>query len=105
MKDYTLRQLKTYCDGIFKFYGSYECDLCRLNEIGQLCNEHFKCGIKTLPDAYKNNTNKILYVEDGSVDIDELKEILPGDIKVVIYRQGSQKPELVDVYAACNESS
>lgn len=39
-----------------------------------------------------------LYVEDGSVDYDELVEDLalhnPG-IKVILYRQGSAKPELI----------
>lgn len=40
--------------------------------------------------------SKILFVEDGSVDVDELKQILPTT-PVIIYRQGSLKPEFKDV--------
>ena len=49
--------------------------------------------------AYLARTSTaFLYVEDGSVDYDELVEDLalhnPG-IKVILYRQGSAKPELI----------
>lgn len=40
---------------------------------------------------------KILLVEDGSVDVDELQKFFDEQdmkIKIVIYRQGSLKPEL-----------
>lgn len=40
---------------------------------------------------------KILLVEDGSVDVDELQKFFDENdmkIKIVIYRQGSLKPEL-----------
>lgn len=40
--------------------------------------------------------NTVLFVEDGSVDIDELQEILP-DVPIIVYRQGSLKPEFHDV--------
>lgn len=40
--------------------------------------------------------NKVLFVEDGSVDVDELQEILP-EVPIIIYRQGSLKPEFQDV--------
>lgn len=40
--------------------------------------------------------NKLLFVEDGSVDVDELQEILP-EVPIIIYRQGSLKPEFLDV--------
>lgn len=43
---------------------------------------------------------KFIFVEDGSVDADELEESLSTsnpEIKVVIYRQGSQRPELIEV--------
>ena len=36
----------------------------------------------------------ILYVEDGSVDVDQLHEDLGEDVYVVIYRQGSNPPKL-----------
>lgn len=37
----------------------------------------------------------ILYVEDGSVDIDDLEETLGNETKVILYRQGSTPPILV----------
>lgn len=39
--------------------------------------------------------SKILFVEDGSVDVDELEKILP-EVPIVVYRQGSLKPEFVE---------
>lgn len=44
---------------------------------------------------------KFLFVEDGSVDADELINDLAvsnPEIKVIVYRQGSQMPKLVEVY-------
>lgn len=43
---------------------------------------------------------KILFVEDGSVDIDALKERLSvsnPEILVVVYRQGGRMPQLTEV--------
>ena len=43
---------------------------------------------------------KFLFVEDGSVDTDELAEILESrnpEIQLVVYRQGGERPELVEV--------
>lgn len=41
---------------------------------------------------------QILFVEDGSVDLDELKTALQGtSIKAVVYRQGSAMPQLVNL--------
>ena len=40
---------------------------------------------------------KILLVEDGSVDVDELQNLFDEQymkIKIIIYRQGAPKPEL-----------
>lgn len=34
----------------------------------------------------------VIYVEDGSVDIDELQETFGEETKVIVYRQGSVKP-------------
>lgn len=42
---------------------------------------------------------KLLLVEDGSVDVDELQKFFDEQdmkIKIVVYRQGSLKPELKD---------
>ena len=41
----------------------------------------------------KTNCDKILLVEDGSVDVDYIVEEL--GIKCIIYRQGSNKPEFL----------
>lgn len=46
------------------------------------------------------NIKKLLYVEDGSVDVDDLQQVLDDSdsgIYVVVYRQGSRPPELVDL--------
>ena len=43
---------------------------------------------------------KFLFVEDGTVDTDELEEILESrnpEIKVIVYRQGGRPPELQEV--------
>ena len=42
---------------------------------------------------------KILLVEDGSVDVDDLQQYFDEQgmkIKIIIYRQGAPKPELKD---------
>ena len=36
--------------------------------------------------------DKLLYVEEGSVDIDELKESLPDSTRIIIVRNGSFLP-------------
>ena len=46
----------------------------------------------------KNQGWKILLVEDGSVDIDELNQFIDDNnlkIKVVVYRQGSLPPKFL----------
>lgn len=40
---------------------------------------------------------KLLYVEDGSVDLEELKIGLPETVKIIVYRQGASHPELVEI--------
>ena len=45
----------------------------------------------------KQRKQKVLLVEDGSVDVDELQQFFDEQdmkIKIVIYRQGAPKPEL-----------
>lgn len=37
----------------------------------------------------------IIYVEDGSVDVDELIDSLDETTKVIVYRQGSRMPMLI----------
>jgi selenocysteine lyase/cysteine desulfurase len=37
----------------------------------------------------------IIYVEDGSVDLDELKSTVTNETKIIVYRQGSNPPTLV----------
>lgn len=52
----------------------------------------------------KNKSKKVKYakwkywlIEDGSVDVEDLAQFIDENnlkIKIIIYRQGSQKPEL-----------
>lgn len=50
---------------------------------------------KQIPTKVK----KFLFVEDGSVDTDELGRQLENnpEIAIVVYRQGSLPPQLVDI--------
>lgn len=44
---------------------------------------------------------KFLFVEDGSVDTDDLEELLYArnpEIKLIVYRQGAARPRLEDVH-------
>lgn len=45
-------------------------------------------------------TTKLLFVEDGSVDLDELNKSIYENklpIKIIVYRQGASQPKLVDI--------
>lgn len=54
---------------------------------------------QALCDAgYCNKSKKILFIEDGSVFIDDLKDEVYGlNVSIVTYRQGSEKPYVVEV--------
>jgi hypothetical protein len=47
----------------------------------------------------------ILYVEDGSVDLDELESTLTTETKIIVYRQGSYPPTLVQPRLPINDIS
>lgn len=50
-------------------------------------------------EELKKPIKKFLFVEDGSVDYDELTEDLSvknPEIKVVVYRAGAREPQLID---------
>ena len=50
------------------------------------------------PIYIKIPARQILFVEDGSVDLDEVKTALQGTgIEVIVYRQGSKMPQLVNL--------
>ena len=60
------------------------------------------CFLVKLDNDKRESTpiQKFLFVEDGSVDTDELDEIMylrNPEIKVIVYRQGASRPELVDI--------
>ena len=57
-------------------------------------NEHPEQGIRRIREI-----KKFLFIEDGSVDMDDLGKCLAGnpEIAVVVYRQGSSPPQLVDI--------
>lgn len=46
----------------------------------------------------------ILYVEDGSVDLDELESTLTTETKIIVYRQGSTLPRLVQLQVPINDT-
>ena len=51
-------------------------------------------------DALKKPYKKFLFIEDGSVDIDELELRLADsnpEIKIVVFRNGAMMPQLVEV--------
>ena len=49
------------------------------------------------------NPSKLLLVQDGSVDIDALEEDLKdSNLRIVVYRQGSIAPMLLDINADNN---
>ena len=56
-------------------------------------NEDFKV-VSQPENSSKPKHDKILLVEDGSVDVDYIEENL--DIKCVVYRQGANKPEWLE---------
>ena len=45
----------------------------------------------------------LLYIEDGSVDIDALEEILNSETRIIVYRQGSTPPLLVQPLQPIND--
>ena len=57
-------------------------------------NKHSEQEIRLMPKI-----KKFLFIEDGSVDTDDLGERLASnpEIVIVIYRQGSRPPQLVDI--------
>lgn len=65
--------------------------------IGELKKELFE---EQLQEERKRPYKKLMFVEDGSVDIDELEAEIQNrnpEIKLVVYRQNSNKPELLDI--------
>ena len=56
-------------------------------------NEDFKV-VSQPENSSKPKYDKILLVEDGSVDVDYIAENL--DIKCIVYRQGANKPEWLE---------
>lgn len=61
-------------------------------------------GVKTVSQnknrKQKQPYTKFLFVEEGSVDTDSLEKDLKKhnpEIKIVVYRQGAQMPQLVDI--------
>lgn len=60
---------------------------------------------KEIKERNEMPIKKFMYIEDGSVDTDELIEELERtnpEIKVIVYRHGSQPPKLFDVQSNDN---
>ena len=55
---------------------------------------------KQIQEEMKKPVKKFLYIEDGSVDTDTLINelaITNPEIRVIVYRQGADKPEFLDL--------
>ena len=55
---------------------------------------------RSIEQEAEQTKHKILLVEDGSVDVDELQKFFNEQgmkIKIIIYRQGAPKPELKEL--------
>ena len=46
----------------------------------------------------------IIYVEDGSIDVEELEASLDETTRVILYRQGSKPPEVVQLQQPINDT-
>ena len=60
---------------------------------------------KEIKERNEMPIKKFMYIEDGSVDTDTLiaeLEITNPEIRVIVYRQGSQPPKLFDVQSNDN---
>ena len=44
----------------------------------------------------------IIYIEDGSIDVEELEQCLDETTKIIVYRQGSKPPQLVQPQSSIN---
>lgn len=59
-----------------------------------------KLAEEQMREEAKKPYKKFMFIEDGSVDIDDLifeMERTNPEIKVIVYRQGSNRPELLDI--------
>ena len=75
-----------------------------LDEKSYLVPQKPNDGVKTVSRSVnrkqKQPYTKFLFVEEGSVDTDSLEKDLRKknpEIKIVVYRQGAQMPQLVDI--------
>lgn len=60
------------------------------------CVEIVTAELAAVEEQTVEPTRKILLVEDGSVDVDELAEwCADNSIKLIVYRQGANKPEFL----------
>ena len=95
MKDYKLSEIKKICEE------RITCTNCSfIDEFGQC---YFKVATPCNFEIDKNTLEEIkkfLFVEDGSVNYDELVERIAEtnpEIYVILYRQGSVPPQLIEV--------
>lgn len=95
IKDTEFRELQKYLGQIYEAF----IDKYSANEEGYCIN--FEDKINFVPKEYCEviketiDTKKVLLVEDGSVDVDYIEDEL--GIKCIIYRQGANKPEWLDI--------
>lgn len=47
---------------------------------------------------------KFIFVEDGSVDVEELEDRVGDTVKVIVYRQGSSIPQIAELQTPISDS-
>ena len=57
--------------------------------------DNYRKWLKNLNDIKRLTTRKILLIEDGSVDGNNIEELSDMNYKVVVYRQGANLPTLL----------
>lgn len=94
----------TMKEGDFRVITEEEYKAKGLDEKSYLVPQKPNDGVKTVSQKknrkLKQPYTKFLFVEDGSVDTDSLEKDLRKhnpEIKVVVYRQGANAPQLVDI--------
>ena len=73
------------------------CDSCKYSSLLN-CNDYWI--IDKIMDKFivaekiKEPISDVIFVEDGSADIDELQKQFGDNVPIIIYRQGGAKPEI-----------
>ena len=94
IKNNTNNDIGEYIGNIYEAFidNTFEEGYC-VNFLDKICFVPKEC-CEEVGKNEKTNCDKILLVEDGSVDVDYIAENL--GIKCIVYRQGANKPEWLE---------